>query len=129
MYSWDEFSSKVTDGQPASERVTYRDGPFFVEECLVRDAQNLIIGRLLIKTFISPGIEVGTIGPTRLSLYEFKENTIAVENRAPDDMASAPVEQVTSTQDESVEDQPMEVGHNQFLKWVLSWLSGTSDLI
>lgn len=51
-HSWDWLSIKTTDGAK-SEQIAYRRGCWWVEEALVRDEDNRIIGRFMARTLIS----------------------------------------------------------------------------
>lgn len=53
MKSWDEMREGVTDKQTAAERIAYKQGVYWVEECLVRSEEGQIIGKIVNKTFIS----------------------------------------------------------------------------
>lgn len=51
--SWDDWREGVTDGQKAQERIAFKQGCYWVEECLVRDEFNVIIGKIVVKTLMS----------------------------------------------------------------------------
>ncbi len=52
-WSWDGMKAGITDGQKACEQIAYRRGIWWVEECIVRDENNRIIGRIMARTLIS----------------------------------------------------------------------------
>ena len=53
--SWDDLRAKTTDGQKAAEYVTYRAGCWQVEEYLIRNEDNGIVGKVVTRTLVSPG--------------------------------------------------------------------------
>lgn len=53
MSSWDDLKLAVQDNQPGAEHLSYRRGCWWVEECLIRDEDGRVIGRMMARTLIS----------------------------------------------------------------------------
>ena len=54
-WSWDRMQEGVTDRQRAAESVSYQQGCWWIEECLVRE-DNVIIGKVIVRTLISRAV-------------------------------------------------------------------------
>ena len=54
-FSWDDMGSQTQDKQKAAERVAYRQGIWWIEECVVRSegAYGQILGVIRNRTLIS----------------------------------------------------------------------------
>jgi len=52
-FSWDGMHEGVLDKQKACETIAYQRGCWWIEECLIRNEDNQIIGRFMARTLIS----------------------------------------------------------------------------
>ena len=60
----------TTDRQKAVEQVAYVKGCWWVEECLVRDDQGLILGKIVGKTLVSPARMGPELAYTKMGIVD-----------------------------------------------------------